>query len=344
MKKMIIAALALAMALPVLAQDLKINAAEFGIGKFHRKDNKEHKYEDTNAWKAFILPEGIPTNTAYIQQNSENNYTVFYTNLEELLNKMIELSTKTGKKVSILNINAHGLPGGMWFPKDAKTRDSMECGSWRQAANNSDDDNYNQYYSSVSKSELLSFESMSNRPSIPSYQCLTGVNEWKLIVAKVPAFTKIFTSNAQVHMLSCMVGKGTLGANFTKGLATILFPNGGSQRVQTSIKLGLGDWSMPDGMGFWGYMSDAQLEHDNQVYPVNRRDADMAQLGDIRTAELKGKSLLSGLIKSEDYMLLTHDDRVIIYDSGVRRRSLTPIAPAPASVRVPGTNVTINQL
>jgi hypothetical protein len=101
---------------------------------------------------------------------------------------------------------------------------------------------------------------------------------------------------------------------------------------------------MPDGMGFWGYMSDAQIERDNRIYPVNRRDADMAQIGDIRTAELNGKSLLSGLIKSEDYMLLTYDERIVVYDNGPVPRNLAPLSPAPLKIRVPGTNVTINQL
>lgn len=299
--KLVIGLLSLAISLSALATDLTINGAEFGIGKFHRKDNKVHAYGANNAWKPFILPEGVSTKSAYIQQNGDSNYTIFFTNLEEFLTQIVALSTQTGKKVAVINLNAHGLPGGMWFPKDASTRDSFECASWRSAANNADDANYSQYYSAVSKSEMLSFNSMSNRPSIPGGNCLTGVKEWTQMVTKVPAIQNVFTHDAQIHMLSCIVGMGSLGTNYTNGLAALLFAAApDAQQVQTSLKFGLGDWSMPEGMGFWGFESDAQLDRDNQIYPVNRRDADIAQRGSIRVAQVAGHSVKSGLIKDED--------------------------------------------
>lgn len=339
--KFILAILTLALSLNALAQDLTINGAEFGIGKFHRKDNKEHKYEANNAWKVYLLPEGVGSKEAYIQKNSESDYTIFFTNLQEFLEKIVEITTKTGKKVGVLNLNAHGLPGGTWFPKDAKTRDSMECGSWRSAANNSDDSNYSQYYSAVSKEEMLSFNSMSNGSRIPSFQCLTGINEWIAIVAKVPAIKKVFTHDAQVHLLSCIVGMGTLGDAYTSGLAKLLFENLDSQQVQTSIKFGLGDWSMPEGMGFWGFESDAQLARDNDVYPIHRRDSEIMQKGSIRVAQVSNGKVQSGLIKGEDFLYLTHDSRVVDYSSRPASTTKSMNLPLPASIRIPGTNTII---
>jgi hypothetical protein len=323
----------------LFAQDLVINGAEFGIGKFHRKDNKQHKYETNNAWKVFVLPEGTPTSAAYVQKNSETNYTIFFTSLEEFLQKIVDLSTQTGKKVGIINLNAHGLPGGMWFPSDAHTRDSFECMSWKKAASSSDDENYKQYYSAVSKEEMQSFDQMSNSNKIPSYQCLTGVKEWTKIVAKVPAIKSVFSDDAQIHMLSCIVGMGTLGDAYTTGLAKLLFDKPVTQQVQTSIKFGLGDWSMPEGMGFWGYENDDQLRRDNEVYPVHKRDFEIMQHGSIRVAQVAGARVRSGLINEQEYIYLSHDDRPVVFGTSLRVSSDRMNKPLPRSIRVPGTKV-----
>ncbi len=332
-------ALLLTLSSAVMAQDLVINAAEFGIGKFHRKDNKVHKYEANNAWKVFILPESVNLTKAFVQKNSASNYTIYFTNLEEFLNEAVKLTVSTGKKIGVINLNAHGLPGGMWFPKDAKTRDSSECASWRDAASNSDEANYNQYYSAVSKEEMLSFNGMANAARIPAFNCLTGLGEWTAIVARVPAIKTAFSDKAQVHMHSCIVGMGTLGDAYTQGLAKLLFSVPDSQMVQTSIKFGLGDWSMPEGMGFWGYESDAQLARDNSVYPTHRRDSEIMQRGDLRVAQLTNGILKSGMIKGEQFMLLTHDDRPVKFVSAAKTRKLN--LPMPSEVRIPGTKVII---
>ena len=337
MKKLILAGALMAFAVTAFAQDLTINAAEFGIGKFHRKDNKEHAYETTNAWKPFILPEGIPTTAAYVMKNSDSNYTIFFTNLEEFLAKVVELTKTTGKKVGMLNLNAHGLPGGMWFPKNARTRDSFECGSWRQAANNSDDDNYNQYYSAVSKSEMLSFNQMANASKIPSFSCLTGLPEWTAAVSANAEIKSAFALNAQIHMLSCIVGLGTLGDTYTKGIADLLLTKG---KVQTSIKFGLGDWSMPEGMGFWGYESDEQLDTDNERYPSHKRDSEIMQKGDIRVAVKDTGASRSGLITGVDFMLLTKDNRAVKAARTTATMKLN--LPMPKTIRIPGTNTFIN--
>lgn len=338
MKKMISLLIVSLFSVSLFASDtLIINAAEYGIGKFHRKDNKVHQYETNNVWKDYVLKENVSTTSVSVVKNDETNFTIYFTNLEELMIEMIKLSKKEGKKVGILNLNAHGLPGGMWFPKDAKTRDSIECSSWRTAANGSDDANYNQYYSTISKEDILDFERMSSNATIPGFSCLTGIKEWELVVGRNTEFKSIFNNDAQVHMFSCLVGLGTIGDKFTKGLAKLLFTSG-TQQVQTSIKLGLGDWSMPEGMGFWGYENDAQLERDNANYPVNRRDRDMMQKGDIRVAQVSvDGTIKSGLIKNEQFMLGTHDFRDVNF-SIVSSRGHTKSLGFPKSVKIPGTN------
>lgn len=312
-----------------------INAAEYGIGKFHRKDNQVHQYEADNAWKVFVLADNAQTSTMQTIENENSTYTVYYTNLEELLIEVVALAKKTGKKVSVININAHGLPGGMWFPKDVKTRESMECASWRTAARGSDEDNYNQYYSTISKEEIADFTRLSQAGSIPSFNCLTGLNEWTAIVARVPEIKNVFTTDAQIHMHSCLVGLGTLGEKFTLGLAKLLFSKG-TQQVQTSIKFGLGDWSMPEGMGFWTYMSDDQIERDNANYPINRKDREMAQKGDIRVAQMTETGMVkSGMIKNQDFMFMALDTREV---KKVKKLGIfSKLLEIPRTIRIPGT-------
>jgi hypothetical protein len=336
MKKMIFALAAIALSASAFAQDLTINGAEFGIGKFHRKDNKVQPYESNNVWKPFILPNNVKSNAGYVQKNSETNYTIFFTNLDEFLAEVIKLTKTTGKKVAILNINAHGLPGGMWFPKDAATRDSAECKDWRNTSFSSDDSNYDPYYSLPSKEEVVQFQQMGSASGIPSYECLTGLNEWTAVAKARPEIKTAFAEKAQIHMLSCIVGLGTLGDKFTKGLANLLLTSG---KVQTSIKFGLGDFSMAEGMGFWDYESDDQLERDAQRYPTHRRDSEVAQKGDIRVAVKDDSGTRSGLIRDVEYMYLVKDNRAVTMTRKTPNMKMS--IKAPQSVRVPGTNAVV---
>lgn len=337
--KQFLALATLLMTAQLFAADLTINGAEVGIGKFHRKDNKVHRYDSNNVWKPYILPENAPTKEAFVQKNSNDNYTIFFTNLEEFLSKMVEISRKTGKKIGLINLNAHGMPGAMWFPKDAKTRDSSECSSWRDSANNSDDDNYDQYYSAVSKAEIQEIQAMGNAQRIPPFNCLTGLGEWTQVVARVPAIKETLTQDAQVHMLSCVVGLGALGDSYTQGLAKLLLSTKGGGQVQTAIKFGLGDWSMGEGMGFWGYESDSQLNRDNSRYSTHRRDSEMAQRGDIRVAIVSEGKVKSGMIQNQEYMLLEKDERDVKIMTGSQNRFKS--FSLPSSVRIPGTKLRI---
>ena len=90
-----------------------------------------------------------------------------------------------------------------------------------------------------------------------------------------------FASDAQLHLFSCIVGLGWAGKRFTYNLAGILF-SGENSRVEAAMNFGLGDWSMPAGMGFWDYLSVDQLNRDNSKYPVDRNDRELMQKGQIR--------------------------------------------------------------
>lgn len=100
--------------------------------------------------------------------------------------------------------------------------------------------------------------------------------------------------------MSCIVGLGKMGKIFTEGMANLLL-KGEQGRIETSTNYGLGDWSMPEGMGFWDYMNDEQLERDNANYPVNKQDREEMQKGVVRVAQ---KSRASKMIGDQDFMTL----------------------------------------
>ncbi|MGE3611236.1 MAG: hypothetical protein AB7I27_16710 [Bacteriovoracaceae bacterium] len=315
--------------------NITINAAEFGLGKFHRYSNKKHPYGSAHAWSVFILPDNAETSKNLIKKNSNDNYTIFFNDLESLLKDIIALTQKTGMKVEVLNLHAHGLPGSMWFPRDAEIRSSIECASWNSAASGPDVNTYKSYYSPVSKSAVLGIEASAEQASSPRFQCLTGLSDWKTLIAKNPSFKDVFAQDGQVHMLSCVVG---LGEKFTSGLAKLLFPEGGTQRVITSIKFGLGDWSMSKGMGFWYYENDEQIKRDSANYPVQQQDSLMAQKGDLRVAEFQGSKLVSGIIPSVNEMIFSWDNRKVV---PATKNGIKSLQKNVKEVILPGTNVRI---
>jgi hypothetical protein len=324
---------------------LTIHATEFGVGKFHRYDNHVHAYSADNAWVPYILPDTAPTDKPLVRKNADGSFTVFFSTLDEMMASVAQIANQEGNQVSVLNVHGHGLPGAMWFPKDAAEMSKFTCADWVQAATGSDVDNYNQYYSAISVAEVLQFRQMSNNPKV-KMGCTTGADEWREGAAKNPSFKTVFASDAQIHFLSCIVGLGTVGDAFTKSIAEIVLPKG-SGHVETSMAFGLGDWSMPQGMGFWDYLNDSQLNRDNSVYPVDRKDAEVAQKGSIRVASLNGAQWGTSVLANRDHMGLSFE----IVSPGVQLAnpptSLPTIATGaaffsepslPNTVRVPGTN------
>jgi hypothetical protein len=316
--------------------ELVVNAAEFGVAKFHRADNKAHAYGADNAWSVYILPDNMPTDHVQIIKNNDDNYSVFYSTLDEMLSAVVQISQSDNRPVAVLNIHGHGLPGAMWFPKDEKALNGIGCSQWLDAASGSDADNISQYYSALSFSEIRQIRQMSNASGI-FMPCTTGLKEWQQGVQKNLAVKAALAADIRIHFLSCVVGLGRLGDEFTKGIAALLVTGNG--HVTTSMNFGLGDWSMPEGMGFWDYQNDQQLEHDNSVYPVNHRDSEIAQLGSLRLATA-GSS--SSVLANQRVMPLGFDSLV----PGAQSEEFTAVSAhtLPASVRVPGTNARVQLL
>ena len=317
---------------------LVIDAVETVVGKFHRYDSQAHSYSASNFWTDFI-GSGGGLNSTPVRDDSDGSVTIEFGDLEGLLRAVVATAKQKGASVSVLNIHAHGLPGGTWFPKDPGTRASGECLEWLHMAESPDKDAYDEYYSAIPKSEILSIRSLSQRPGGHS-DCTTGAAEWRQVAARVPGLASVFASGAQVHFDSCVVGLGAAGEAFTKAVAGIIFPSGDGN-VLTSTNFGMGDWSMSHGMGFWDYQSDAQLRHDNKVYPVDRRDSELAQKGTVRVASYAAGSWTTFLVGDRDTM---PTDAAPLQPTGGSEMLLMSdvLTDAPTVVRVPGTRVYAN--
>jgi hypothetical protein len=317
------------------ASGLVIHTAEFGVGKFHRHDNKVHAYGASNAWTPYILPEGASSDKPLVINNADGSVTVFFSTLDDLISSVTQISQSRHQLVQVLNVHGHGLPGTMWFPSNDQELQGWTCADWKDAASGSDESNYEQYYSAVSPDEIRQIRAISDNPNIKQ-GCTTGLQEWRGGVAKAPAFKSVFAPNAQIHFLSCVVGLGDSGKAFTQGIAELLLPQGG--RVETSMDFGLGDWSMPEGMGFWDLVSDAQVEHDNDLYAKDKKDREIAQKGTIRMATYAGASgWQSSLLSDRDFMGLGFEAGILgtpVSEAPHERRAHEPV---PTRIRVPGT-------
>ncbi|MGZ3693728.1 MAG: hypothetical protein ACXWQO_05980 [Bdellovibrionota bacterium] len=321
-------------------QGLVIHTAEFGVGKFHRMDNKAHAYANGNAWSPYVLQDGADTKHALTKKNADGSFTVFFSTLDELIASVTAISKSENQKVAVLNVHGHGLPGAMWFPKDEANLRSLECWQWSNAANGADEDNYNQYYSAVSPDDIRQMRQISNNPSL-RMGCTVGLTEWQQGVAKAPEFKSVFAADAQIHFLSCIVGLGSRGDTFTKGIAALLLPQGG--RAYSSMNFGLGDWSMPNGMGFWDMQSEEQVNRDNSNYVAHKRDSEIAQKGTIRVASYVSGNWGSGLLADRDVLSLQMEPASLAtIAEPAHLLSAEDFAPLPKSVRVPGTNVYLN--
>ena len=322
------------------SQGLVIYTAEFGVGKFHRYDNKVHAYPADSSWTPYILPDNVNADQTLTQKNADGSYTIFFSNLEDMVTSIVQVSQKEQKPISLLNIHGHGLPGSMWFPQDSQDLNGFGCYQWRASAEGSDEDNYAQYYDPVSASEVQSIRDMGDQDNSSS-SCTTGLSEWQTILGRHPEFLKTLATDAQVSFLSCVVGLGHAGETFTQGIAQLLFPAGSTGQVQTSTNFGLGDWSMPQGMGFWDYISDQQIDHDDDIYPRDHKDQELAQKGTLRVAKYNQNAWTTGLVANQDFMIF---NKFVNLQGVSLRKSLphsTPVVPEVQHVRIPGTAVTI---
>lgn len=320
------------------SRGLVIHAAEWGVGKFHRKDNQVHAYPNNSSWAPFILGNSAQIgNNPEIQKNTDNSYSVFFSTLDELMTTVETLAKQNGQTVQVLNLHGHGLPGAMWFPRDQQILNSMDCYSWKSAANGSDNTNYSQYYSAISAKDI-EYIRQASQSTNSSMGCTTGLRDWKLILAKHPQFKSALAEDVKIHFLSCVVGLGPAGEAFANGLATLLLNTNSPAEIQTSVNFGLGDWSMPEGMGFWDYQTDEQLAHDNKIYPKNRQDREIAQKGIIRKTQNLNQGPVSILLSEQTAMPLDESEITgPITHEVVNTRSLQFMLRPMMKIRIPGT-------
>ncbi|MBN8554671.1 MAG: hypothetical protein J0L93_04430 [Deltaproteobacteria bacterium] len=299
------------------SKHLIIHAAEMGIGKFHRYDNSVHSYDENNIWINYVLPNNAPEKTPIIQENKDGSVTIFFSHLEELFQQIQKVSNDKGMKVDVLNINAHGLPGGMWFPKDEATMNSSACGSWAASAQGDDRANYNQYYSPISKSDINQIRFLSRAWYAPvGAPCVTGYKQWDEVAKRNAGIKQIFATDAQIHLFSCVVGLGWAGKTFIEKVAPTILSGEGS-KMAAAMNFGLGDWSMPEGMGFWDFQNSEQLERDEHLYVTNKRDRDIMQKGEVRLAAINAGKWKSNILTNLDFMLGTKDDLQLPSDSAM---------------------------
>lgn len=326
--------------LSLASQGITIYSEEVGVAKFHRIDNSIHAYPSDNVWTPFILANNAQTDRTTFQKNGDGSYTVYFLTLEDLLVASSQISQNEHLPISILNIHSHGLPGATWFPSDAHDLNSLLCYQWRSSAEGSDRDNYDQYYNPVSAYEVQQIRDMGDR-TYNQMGCTTGLPEWKTVVARHPEFISALASDVQISFLSCVVGLGRAGEVFTQGLANLLFPAGSQAKIQTSVNFGLGDWSMPKGMGFWDYISDEQINHDDEIYPKTRQDSLIAQKGAVRVTHYSGSSWTSTIVGNQDSLIFNRKANIsgpILHENVQAQKANVP---GVDYVRVPGTGAVI---
>jgi len=106
-------------------------------------------------------------------------------------------------------------------------------------------------------------------------------------------------------------------------------------------------------MGFWDYFSDEQLDHDNEVYPKNRSDREIAKLGTLRVSYPQNGKWVSKLVADQKFMMIgypTSIDRIFSDKPRIVPETRpAPMGPsskiiAPFSVRIPGTGVDVPRM
>lgn len=319
------------------AAGLILHTAEMGVGKFHRMDNQVHNY-GSSAWAPYVMLDSDKGLTTFSRKNTDGSYTIFYSSLESMMKEAVKIAKTENTAITVLNVHGHGLPGAMWFPATDAILNSSECNSWRKAAEGSDKDNYDQYYSPVGKSDIMQIRQMSGMSDLTAFMgCVTGLSQWKTVVKENPEFKSSLSKDAILHFASCVVGLGKAGEIFTQGIAELLLPIDGQGRVETSVNFGLGDWSIPKGMGFWDYQNDAQLKHDNSIYGTHRNDSEIAQMGSIRMSQSQQGKWTTTLVGNQSEMSLEHGG----LPQGplmAETSSVMSLEKMPTKIRIPRTN------
>jgi len=267
---------------------ISIFAVSRDLAGFHQFENQIRHYEDGNVWKVSIVPFFSDDPTPIIFQESGTAFTIIFSTLEELLHTVAMIAHTSNRQIAILNIHAHGLPGGQGFPRDLEMLRSWRCKRWRDRSKKPEK-SFAKYY------QLPSFEEISDirqwhKDSSNNY-CLSTSKDWRAVSERLYLgdLRRYFSKDAQINLLSCLVGYGTFGDLFLKNLAALLLPVDGNGRVSGPINFGLADSSMYFGLGFWDYKGSRQLTRDKKIYSKTKQDFRIAQSGTLRVAEPDGK-------------------------------------------------------
>ncbi len=102
-------------------------------------------------------------------------------------------------------------------------------------------------------------------------------------------------------------------------------------------------------MGFWDYQNDQQLAHDNEIYPVTRKDADIAQKGSVRIVTNRGRQYQSFVLENQTHIdfltpttkSLVGQRRNVLMSNTQRLLNRDLFLPEVSQVRIPGTNVVL---
>lgn len=258
-----------------------INAASYDIGKFHRAADQFEPYGNEHAFKGFVLPNDIESREAILIQSEPGVYSLFFHTFEQLIDGLVKLA----QQIDQLNLNVHGVPGGLVMPLNETRRRSIECLPWRGLAYGEDILSFLKYYQLPSKDELDSYESLAAQNSVNRFNCLIGPKEIGEKLKATPAFKALLSNQFKLVFLSCLTGKGKIGSKLLMTLGDELLSTTG-QVILSSPDLVLGDWSMGEGLGFWKYESEQQYQRDFFRYQNEKKDADIATSGTLKGVRL----------------------------------------------------------
>jgi hypothetical protein len=287
-------------------QALIVHAVEFSIAKAHRADNKVHPYGPSHAFTPFILPDGMEPGDARSVKNPDGSVSVFFATIEDMLSEVTRVSHESGQQISVLNIHTHGVPGANAVPQDRTMLESADCETFKKPYAATDEKVLEDAYTAgVVFSAVTFLKAAAFMPDL-ALPCSSGLEQWKAAVSHVPEFPSVFADQPQVHFMSCLSGRGLAGEKFATGIGDVLFPKGDGT-VMTSIKFGVGDWSTPEGMGFWDPETAFQLEADGDTLKETRKVATIAQPGEIRVSKYDGQFWNTSLLEGRKFMPTTYE-------------------------------------
>lgn len=247
-----------------------VYAVSRNIGRFYREGLLLHP--QAKQWKYLALPaSGDREPSPIVQQVSGDLSTVHFDTLASLLRGLADVRAKFGP-IDYLTIAEHGIPGGLWSPRDDAEISSPGCASWRRLRDLPDDAAFTSYYRVPTK-EQLAGDDLAAQAETPGIPCHSTSEDWSALLDASSDAQDIFNDGALFVFAACRVGSGAHGEAFLRTLASA-FNVPGLVLAASPMYIAL-DWSM-QGLGFWEYQNDDQLTRDTMTYAVAREDRRIA--------------------------------------------------------------------